>query len=88
MPLQLGCLAEYHSLHLDVVGWQEPQDGGDKRWVRLTGFGGAEDIWTEMRDYNMTQLCRPCRADHKPVPINAVEGLLRPHALGSSTQAT
>ena len=86
--VQLGCLAEYHSLHADVVGWQEPQDGGDKRWVRLIGFGGANDIWEEMIIYGTAKLCQPCGADNKPPPNNAVEGLFCPHALRSSTQAT
>jgi hypothetical protein len=66
--VQLGCLAEYHSLHADVVGWQERQDGGDKRWVRLIGFGGANDIWEEMIIYSAAKLCQPCGADNKPLP--------------------
>jgi hypothetical protein len=66
--VQLGCLAEYHSLHADVVGWQERQDGGDKRWVRLIGFGGANDIWDEMIFYGAAELCQPCGADNKPPP--------------------
>lgn len=93
--VQLGCLAEYHARHLDVVGWQDLPGGGDKRWVRLTGFDGANDIWSEMAEFGMTKHCQPCKADNKPVPINAVEGLLSfdnvPSALPaqrSSTQAT
>jgi hypothetical protein len=66
--VQLGCLAEDHSLHADVVGWQERQDGGDKRWVRLIGFGGANDIWEEMIIYSAAKLCQPCGADNKPPP--------------------
>ena len=73
--VQLGCLAEYHALHRDVVGWQDLQDGGDKRWVRLTGYDGAIDIWSEMDLYGITQSCQPCKADNKPAPNNAVEGL-------------
>ena len=59
--VQLGCLAEYHAHHRDVVGWQDLQDGGDKRWVRLAGFESANVIWLEMDLYGITQRCQPSK---------------------------
>jgi hypothetical protein len=62
----LGMLTEHHGNHLDVVGWQNWKGLSTRRWVRLTGFGRADELWTWQKgQVASTECCSWC----KPAPI-------------------